>query len=704
MALKTFGRRYGAVVAIAAMVSLLVAPSAAALTDPAAGHSWSHRDAHVCSPSAGGQAACTSIARVLYRDGAAYYAPTAPDLRDGARAAASISFSAVGIRTAYGIVGQGDPSRVVAIVDAYDDPNAYAHLTTYRNGESPQLPPMANCTVSQLTGLTSSASNPCFTKVNQTGGTTLPSADSGWSNEIDLDLQAASAICPMCSILLLEANSSSFSDLGTAATTGSNTAHVLAISNSYGTQGDVAEILYPAWDNAAKKGIAVLASAGDWGYGTSFPASSSNVLGVGGTTLAVDGNTGVRTAETVWSSTGSGCSTYNAAPSWQVIPTSPCRTLKAVADISADADPNSGFQIYTTYSGITGWWIFGGTSLSSPLLGALYAMQGYGLSGAGAYAWAPGTPSFDVKSGSNGSCSPSVLCTAGVGWDGPTGLGSIAVAASSPVLTTITVSPASASVQTGKTQQFTATGYDQNGVALSPQPGFTWTVSSGGTVSASGLFTAGTTAGGPFTVTAASGTVKGTAQVTVTAVPVLTTITVSPASVSVQTGKTQQFTATGYDQNGVALSPQPGFTWTVSSGGTVSASGLFTAGTTAGGPFTVTAASGTVKGTATVTVTSAPPDFSLSVSPTAQSVRRGGTATYTVTITPSNGFNGSVTLSLSGQPSGSAGTFTPNPATGTSTLTIRTRSTTSRQTYTLTIKGVSGSLSHTTSASLTVTR
>ena len=197
---------------------------------------------------------------------------------------------------------------------------------------------------------------------------------------------------------------------------------------------------------------------------------------------------------------------------------------------------------------------------------------------------------------------------------------------------------------------------------------------------------------------------KGTAQVTVTAVPVLTTITVSPASVSVQTGKTQQFTATGYDQNGVALSPQPGFTWTVSSGGTVSASGLFTAGTTAGGPFTVTAASGTVKGTATVTVTSAPPDFSLSVSPTAQSVRRGGTATYTVTITPSNGFNGSVTLSLSGQPSGSAGTFTPNPATGTSTLTIRTRSTTSRQTYTLTIKGVSGSLSHTTSASLTVTR
>jgi subtilase family serine protease len=706
MALKTFGRRYGVVVAIAAMVSLLVAPSAAALTDPAAGHSWSHRDAHVCSPSAGGQAACTSIARVLYRDGTAYYAPTVPDLRDGARATASISFSAVGIRTAYGIVGQGDPSRVIAIVDAYDDPNASSHLTTYRSGESPQLPTMVPCTLNQLTGLTSTASNPCFTKVNQAGGTTLPSADSGWSNEIDLDLQAASAICPMCSILLLEANSSSFSDLGTAVTTASNTAHVRAISNSYGTQGDVAEILYPAWDNAAKKGIAVLASAGDWGYGTSFPASSSNVLGIGGTTLAVDGNTGVRTAETVWSSTGSGCSSYNSAPSWQVIPGSPCGTLKAVADISADADPNSGLQIYTTYSGITGWWIFGGTSLSSPLLAALYAMQG-GSGGsvlAGQYAWAPGTPYFDVTSGSNGTCSASVMCTAGPGWDGPTGRGSIAVAASSPVLTTINVSPASTSVQTGKTQQFTATGYDQFNNPISPQPAFTWSVGGGGTISASGLFTAGSTAGGPFTVTASSGSVNGTASVTVTAAPVLTTITVAPASTSVKTGGTQQFSATGLDQFGKPMSPQPAFTWSVSGGGTISASGLFTAGSTAGGPFTVTASSGSVNGTASVTVTSAPPDFSLSVSPTAQSVRRGNTATYTVTITPANGFSGSVTLSLTGQPTGSTVIFTPSPATGSSTLTIRTQSTTSRRTYSLTIKGVSGSLSHTTSASLTVTR
>jgi subtilisin family serine protease len=271
-----------------------------------------------------------------------------------------------------------------------------------------------------------------------------------------------------------------------------------------------------------------------------------------------------------------------------------------------------------------------------------------------------------------------------------------------PVLTTITVSPATASVQTSGTQQFTATGLDQSGQPLSPQPTFTWSVSGGGTISTSGLFTAGSTTG-PFTVTATSGSVSGTASVTVTAPPILTTITVSPASASVQTSKTQQFTATGRDQNGTAMSPQPTFTWSVSGGGTISAAGLFTAGTTAGGPFTVTASSGSVSGTASVAVTSAPPDFSLSVSPTSQSVKQGNTATYTVTVMPKNGFTGSVTLSVSGQPSGSTVTFTPNPTTTTSTMKVQTV-TGVRGTFTLTITGVSGSLSHTTTATLKVTR
>ena len=295
-----------------------------------------------------------------------------------------------------------------------------------------------------------------------------------------------------------------------------------------------------------------------------------------------------------------------------------------------------------------------------------------------------------------------MLCHAGVGWDGPTGRGSIAVANVPPVLTTITVSPASASVQTGATQQFSATAKDQFGQPMSPQPAITWSVTGDSTVSSSGLVTAGPTTG-TFTVTAASGGVSGTASLTVTAVPVLTTITVSPASASVQTGATQQFSATARDQFGQPMNPQPAITWSVTGDSTVSSSGLVTAGPTTG-TFTVTAAEGGVSGTASLTVTTCP---RTSRSPSARPPSRSSvaaTATYTVTIAPTNGFNGSVTLSLSGQPAGSTVTFTPNPATGTSTLTIKTRTTTARQTYALTITGVSGSLSHTKTVSLTVTK
>jgi hypothetical protein len=185
---------------------------------------------------------------------------------------------------------------------------------------------------------------------------------------------------------------------------------------------------------------------------------------------------------------------------------------------------------------------------------------------------------------------------------------------------------------------------------------------------------------------------------------VLATITVSPSSASVATGATQQFTATGFDQFGKPVSPQPTFTWSVSGGGSIDpSSGLFTAGSTAGGPFTVTAASGGVSGTASVTVTSVPSDFSLSVSPASRQVRQGNAASYTVTITPSNGFSGSVTLSVSGQPSGATATFTSNPATTSSTLSVQTVGGV-RGTFTLTITGVNGSLRHTTTATLTVTK
>jgi hypothetical protein len=280
------------------------------------------------------------------------------------------------------------------------------------------------------------------------------------------------------------------------------------------------------------------------------------------------------------------------------------------------------------------------------------------------------------------------------------GTASVTVTAAQ-VLTSISVSPASASVPTGTSRQFSATAYDQSAQPMSPQPTFTWSANGAGTIDANGLFTAGPTAG-PATVTAsaqgANGTVSGDASVTVTAVPVLTSISVSPASASVQTGTTQQFSAIGYDQNGTAMSPQPSFTWAVGGGGTIDGSGLFTA-TTAGGPYTVTASSGSVHGTASVTVTAAP-DFSLSVSPSSVSVKRGSTATYTVTVTAINGFSGSVSLSLSGQPSGSTVTFSPSSTTSTSTLRVGTSRSGPRGTFTLTITGTSEGLARTATAKL----
>ena len=634
MAMTTFVRKQAAVMAVAAMLALLGAPSAAA-AGPGASPSWTHQDVHVCNPAGTDQAACTSIARVLYENGIPYQAATPAQLQAAARAAASISFTAVGIRTAYGITGQGDPSKVIAIVDAYHDPNALAHLTTYRNQMLPaSQAPIQSCTWNTLTG-TTSQSTPCFTQVNQTGqASPLPSANSGWSNEIDLDLQAASAICPECSLLLLEASSSSFSDLGTAATTASTAttasswAHVVAISNSFGTKGDVAELTYPAWNNAAKTGIAVLAAAGDWGYGTSFPASSTNVIGVGGTTLAVSSTTGARTGETAWSSTGSGCSSYNAAPSWQTnspiwqaqnLSGSPCGSWKAVSDLSADADPYSGLQVYTTYSGVTTWWIFGGTSLSTPLMSALYAMQGgYSSEPAGAYAWASTTPYSDVKSGSNGTCSPSIMCNAGTGWDGPTGLGSIATPGGTSIAPAIT-SASGTMFTVGTAGSFTVTTTGTPTPSISETGalpnGVTFTDKGNGTATLAGTPAAGSAGTYQFTVTASNGVSPNATQTfTLTVNPAPTgdfSLSASPSSRSIKRGQSTNYPITINPLNSFTVSLSLGTlprgvagSFSPQSTATSSTLNITTSRSAHAGTYTltITGTSGTLAHTTTVTL------------------------------------------------------------------------------------------------------
>ena len=180
--------------------------------------------------------------------------------------------------------------------------------------------------------------------------------------------------------------------------------------------------------------------------------------------------------------------------------------------------------------------------------------------------------------------------------------------------------------------------------------------------------------------------------------PVLTSITVTPATATVQNGGNQQYSATGYDQNNNPMNPQPAFTWTVSGGGSINSSGLFTA-TTVGSNFTVTATSGSVHGTATVSVS----DFSLSSSPTARSIKRGQSTSYTITITRLTGFSGSVLFAISGLPSNVTASFTPNPTTGTSvTLSVVTSRNAPASTFVLQITGTSGGLAHAINVSLTL--
>ena len=304
-------------------------------------------------------------------------------------------------------------TQTIAIVDAYDNPNAYNDLKAYRARFG-----LPAC-------LGASDNGTCFRKVNQNGQTSpLPSGNVGWGQEIALDLDMASAICPNCNILLVEANSNSFADLG-AAVDRAATMGAQAISNSYGGNEFSSEGSSTYNGHYNHPGHALTVSSGDNGYGVEFPAASQYVTAVGGTSLSKD-TSSRGWSETAWSGAGSGCSSYIAKPSWQT--TSSC-AQRSVADVSAVANPSTGVAVYDSYgsSGGANWLVFGGTSVAAPVIAGVYALAGNAGSvnyGSAPYATGAAASLFDVTSGSNGRCRRTpVLCTAGLGWDGPTGLG-----------------------------------------------------------------------------------------------------------------------------------------------------------------------------------------------------------------------------------------------------------------------------------------
>jgi subtilase family serine protease len=309
------------------------------------------------------------------------------------------------LRSAYNLPATGGEGRTVAVVDSFDDPNAESDLAVYRSTYG-----LPACTTA----------NGCFRKVDATGGGRLPAADADWAKEISLDLDMVSAACPACKVLLVEAGGQDIPSLGAAENVAAATPGVVAITNSWGVLESDKET---GWDHFFNHpGIAVVVASGDLGYQPVFPAASPFVTAVGGTTLTRSSSSARGWDEAAWSGSGSGCSTIEPKPSWQH---DPGCAHRAIADVSAVADPASGVAMYDTY-GASGWVKAGGTSIGSPFIAGVYALAGNsGSVVAGSYPYGHSGALNPVVQGSNDFFCDSYLCQAGPGpgYNGPTGLG-----------------------------------------------------------------------------------------------------------------------------------------------------------------------------------------------------------------------------------------------------------------------------------------
>jgi subtilase family serine protease len=327
-------------------------------------------------------------------------------------------------------------TQMIALVDAYNDPSAESDLAVYDQqfGLSP-------CT----------SANGCFDRINEQGRTNpLPKTQGGWATEISLDVQMAHAICQACHLLLVEASSESFSDLGAAVNAAVN-AGATVVSNSYGGPEAAPYSSFNApYDH---QGVAITVSTGDCGYfnencsmaqAANFPVGSPDVVAVGGTSLS---HSGESWSSSAWSGGGSGCSQVFTADLWQSAAANyaatGCSGGRSVADVAAVGDPNTGVDVYdTTAQGNgdpTGWGVLGGTSAASPIVAGEFALaggaRGVAFPAATLYAHlGESSDLYDVASGSNGSCAGTTACRAATGFDGPSGVGSpVGLGAFAPV-------------------------------------------------------------------------------------------------------------------------------------------------------------------------------------------------------------------------------------------------------------------------------
>jgi subtilase family serine protease len=354
--------------------------------------------------------------------------------------------SAYGLTSASADDGSG---TTVAVIDAYNDPSAASDLAEYRSAAG-------------LPALTSGQ----FTVYNQEGETSpLPAEaplDDDWTLEESLDVDMVSAICPLCKIDLVEADNDTGDGLYIAEETAATTLGAKYISNSWGGSETSEDTTYDS-EYFGVPGVVYTAAAGDSGYagGVIYPATSPNVVSVGGTTLETADNSRGWT-ESVWDTssdegTGSGCSAYEPQPSWQSaisILTAACSN-RVDNDVAADASPNTGAAIYDTSNDNGGWVEVGGTSESTPIIASVFALAGNDGNGGNNAAESIYDNTGDlneVTASSNGTCTPptadSVLCTATgapdtyngpTGWGTPDGLGAFESLSTTSSGNTVTV-------------------------------------------------------------------------------------------------------------------------------------------------------------------------------------------------------------------------------------------------------------------------
>ncbi len=327
-------------------------------------------------------------------------------VRDGATATYQTGYKPSQIRHAYGLdqlsgTGKG---QLIAIVDAYGSPTIQKDLAAF----SSQFGlPAANLTIAYPQG-----------KPNRT--------DAGWALETALDVEWAHALAPEANLLLVVSKTNSFANLLSAVDYAtSQGAHV--VSMSWGGSEFSSEASYESHFN--RSGVVFTAAAGDNGSGVLWPAVSPYVVAVGGTTLPLDSSGNLTGAETAWSGSGGGISTYESEPAYQTAYGIASNNHRGVPDVSFDANPNTGAAVYnsTKYYGQRGWFVVGGTSFGAPAWAATIALANQGrtapLSDGHTALYQAATGSSypanyrDVASGSNGNA-------AGTGYDFVTGLGS----------------------------------------------------------------------------------------------------------------------------------------------------------------------------------------------------------------------------------------------------------------------------------------